>query len=223
MVKEGTEPSMKNHQAAENGGRISPGRIGKLLAKAAGILLSLVSLAGLYFALVIAQPQTEKNETKEQPPLAASQGRSIASEGELAGMIRDFPAPVMSFMSGSGMVFVSAEVRDVPWKSGYGRILTQYWQTAAGEPLILQSIYPAEGMELMGKGGYSFSGTAGPTLFGLASVRMEDGETVRVHVQAEGEGLYALTVPKPLEGSLSWIARSIQLFTAEKAPEEGAE
>ena len=62
---------------------------------------------------------------------------------------------------------------------------------------------------------YSFSGADGPALFGRTSVRMENGDTVRLHVQAEGQGLYVMTVPKSLGGSLSDISRSVQLFVAE--------
>ena len=51
-------------------------------------------------------------------------------------------------------------------EGGFGRILTLYWQTEAGQPLILQSIYPARALELLGKKDYRFSGTGGPTLFG---------------------------------------------------------
>ena len=70
-------------------------------------------------------------------------------------------------------------------------------------------------LELMGKGDYHFSSVAGPSLFGLSSVRMENRDTVRVHVQATGRGLYVLTVPASLAGSLSDICRSVQLFAVE--------
>ena len=137
-------------------------------------------------------------------------------EAEVGSAIRQFPGPVMTFMSGSGMTFVSGKAEDAPYQGGYGRILTLYWQTAEGEPMILQSIYPAEALELMGKGDYAFSAVSGPTLFGASSVRMENGETVRIHVQAAGKGVYAVTAPKSLEPSLGRICQSIQLYEAEK-------
>lgn len=186
--------------------------LGKLLG-AAGFLAALVSLC---VTIIVAQPQPSgEPEPAPQPLLTASPGMEISSEQDLRELAATFPAPIMSFMSGSGMVFVSGTSRDVPWQGQYGRMLTLYWQTPMGEPLILQSIYPAEGLELMGKGDYAFSSTLGPALFGQTSVRMENEETVRVHVQAPGRGLYVLTVPSSLSGSLSNISRSIQLFTAD--------
>lgn len=192
------------------------GKIWIILGKILGAALSLAVLAGLYFTLVIAQPQPDTEEEKAvQPLLTASPALQITDETELRTLVGSFPAPVMSFMSGSGMTFVSGKAEDAAYREGYGRILTLYWQTAEGEPLILQSIYPAAALELMGKGDYSFSRTAGPVLFGMSSVRMENSSTVRVHAQVRGEGLYVLTIPQTLKGSLSGIARSIQLFTAD--------
>lgn len=191
------------------------GSLGRLLGKAGWALLTFTVLAGLYLTLVIAQPQPENSEKsgEERPPLlSASPAQTISSENEIQELIRSFPGPVMSFMSGSGMTFVSGTSADLAWQGQFCRQVTLYWQTREGEPLILQSIYPAEALEIMGRGDYSFSGSAGPTLFGMPSVRMENRNTVRVHVQAEGEGLYVLTVPKTLEGALSDLSRSIQLF-----------
>ena len=188
----------------------------RILPKVLGALLSAAALMALYFTLVLAQPQGGPAEKPEpQPLLSPSPAMEISAEGELRSLAETFPAPVMSFMSGSGMVFVSGTSADAALGEGFGRVLTLYWQTPEGEPLILQSIYPAEGLELMGKGDYHFSDTAGPSLFGLSSVRMENGDTVRVHVQAAGRGLYTVTVPASLAGSLSGICRSIQLFSAE--------
>lgn len=188
----------------------------RILPKVLGALLSAAALMALYFTLVLAQPQGGPAEKPEpQPLLSPSPALEISAEGGLRSLAETFPAPVMSFMSGSGMVFVSGSSADAALGEGFGRVLTLYWQTPEGEPLILQSIYPAEGLELMGKGDYHFSDTAGPSLFGLSSVRMENGDTVRVHVQAAGRGLYTVTVPASLAGSLSGICRSIQLFSAE--------
>ncbi len=190
-------------------------RILKVLGKLLGAVLTLAALAGLYLTLVIAQPQEEPAEKQAQPLLAAAPGMKISAEGELRELIRGFPAPVMSFMSGSGMVFVSGEAEGFPLRGQYGRRITLYWQTREGEPMILQSVYPADALETLGGGNYHFSGSAGPALFGRSSVRMENGTDIRIHVQEEGQGLYVLTLPRGLEAALSGIARSIQLFSAE--------
>ena len=187
------------------------------LVRLLGILMSLGMLTGLYFTLIIGQPQPEegKEEAAPQPPLSASPALNIEDEAALQEMVAAFPAPVMSFMSGSGMIFVSGTSTDAAWEGKFGRVLTLYWQTTDGEPLILQSIYPAEAIDLMGKQDYIFSSTAGPALFGQSSVRMENTNSIRLHVQAESRGIYVLTVPKSLDDDLSDISRSIQLFVAE--------
>ena len=186
--------------------------IGRVFFVPAAILL----LAFLYLTLIVGQPQAgEKESPSPQPLLTASPALNVSSENELYSLIASFPVPVMSCMSGSGLTFVSAASEDRPWKSGFGRIASLYWQTAEGLPLILQSIYPAEALDLMGKGDYSFSGTAGPTLFGQPSVRMENADTVRVHTVTDS-GIYVLTVPRSLSGSLSVLSRSVQLFTVEQ-------
>ncbi len=181
-----------------------------------GLLLAAGALTVLYFTLIIAQPQPgRRTAVREQPQLTASPGMTIDREADLRGLAGTYPGPFMSFMSGSGLSFVSGESGDAAWDGKVGRILTLLWQTGDGQTIRLQSIYPAEALELMGKGDYTFSGTAGPTLFGRSSVRMEDGSSVRVYVQAEGEGLFVMTVPRSLSGSLSALSRSIQLFTVE--------
>ncbi len=188
----------------------------KWIGRILGMLLALGALAALYFTLIVAQPQSAgKTAAREQPQLTASPGMTVDREGDLRTLAQTYPGPFMSFMSGSGLSFVSGACGDAAWNGKTGRILTLLWQTGDGQTIRLQSIYPAEALDLMGKGDYTFSGTAGPTLFGRSSVRMENGNSVRVHVQAEGEGIFVMTVPRSLSGSLSALSRSIQLFTAE--------
>ena len=190
-------------------------KTGRALRKIALALLSAAVLAALYFSLVIAQPQPEEGKEAApapQPLLTASPSQTVQSEGEIRAMAELFPGPVMSFMSGSGMIFVSGTSADRAFQGGFGREMTLYWQTEDGQPLTLRSIYPAEALELMGKQDYRFSATAGPTLFGESTVRMENGETVRIHTQILGKGLYVLTVSASLSDRISAISRSIQLL-----------
>ena len=120
-------------------------------------------------------------------------------------------------MSGSGMVFVSGNSADVGLDGGFGRVVTLYWQTPDGDPLILRSIYPASALSLLEKD-YHFSAIAGPTLFGAGSVRMENADTVRIHA-ATDTGLYAMIVPKSSAAKISSISRSLQLFSVPREEE----
>ena len=175
--------------------------------------VSLIVLCGAL--LVLSQPQPEEKEpAASSPPLSAAPALTIQQETDLRSLVESFPVPVLSFMSGSGMLFVSGTSSDATVSGGFARVASLYWQTADGEPLILQSICPASALSLL-ESGYHFSTTAGPTLFGSDSVRMENEDTVRIHAATES-GLYVVIVPKSLSSKISALSRSLQLFSVPK-------
>ncbi len=188
-------------------------KIRKFLLKLLGALASLAALAAIAFSLILASPQ----DKEEKPPAVtpspyASPAIQVESETDLVHLISEFPAPVMNFMSGSGMVFVSATSADAACEGGFGRIATLYWQTAEGEPVTLQSIWPADAVSLLDPGFHFRSGTC-PILFGDMAVRMENKQSVlRFHTTTE-KGLYAVIMPKISDEQVSAICRSLQLFT----------
>ena len=183
-----------------------------LLMKMLTGLLSVALIVLVGALLVLAQPKPEDSKKAEpQPLLDASPAVNISVETDLRTLVESFPVPVLSFMSGSGMTFVSGTSYDVGLTGGYGRVAALYWQTADGEPLILESIYPASALSLLEEG-YHFSGIAGPSLFGAASVRMENADTVRIHA-ATDTGLYVVIVPKSAASGISAMSRSLQLFS----------
>ena len=184
----------------------------QVLLKVVTALFSVALIVLIGALLVLAQPKREDTEKAEpQPLLTASPAMNITVETDLRSLVESFPVPVLSFMSGSGMSFVSGTSSDAGLEGGFGRIVSLYWQTQDGDPLILQSIYPASALSLLEKG-YHFSAVAGPTLFGVDSVRMENADTVRVHA-ATDTGLYVLTVPKSAASKISSLSRSLQLFS----------
>ncbi|MBR3098852.1 MAG: hypothetical protein IKH18_04710 [Clostridia bacterium] len=189
--------------------------IRQILGKILRCLLALMLAAFLYVVLIIGQPQSSSDPAlPPQPLLTPSPAVRIDEETGIKSLVSAFPVPVMSAMSGSGLIFVSGTSADAPYHGGFGRILTLNWQTEDAQPMMLQSIYPAEAVELMGKGEYHFSNIAGPVLFSRKTVRMEDTDTIRIHTATE-DGLYVLTIPRSLTESLPRLSRSIQLFTAE--------
>ena len=184
----------------------------QVLLKVVTALFSVALIVLIGALLVLAQPKREDTEKAEpQPLLTASPAMNIEAETDLRSLVESFPVPVLSFMSGSGMSFVSGTSSDAGLEGGFGRIVSLYWQTQDGDPLILQSIYPASALSLLEKG-YHFSAVAGPTLFGVDSVRMENADTVRVHA-ATDTGLYVVTVPKSAASKISSLSRSLQLFS----------
>ena len=184
----------------------------QVLLKVVTALFSVALIVLIGALLVLAQPKREDTEKAEpQPLLTASPAMNITVETDLRSLVESFPVPVLSFMSGSEMSFVSGISSDAGLEGGFGRIVSLYWQTQDGDPLILQSIYPASALSLLEKG-YHFSAVAGPTLFGVDSVRMENADTVRIHA-ATDTGLYVLTVPKSAASKISSLSRSLQLFS----------
>ena len=153
-----------------------------------------------------------------QPSADARPAVSIDQETDLVKLVSDFPAPVMSYMSGSGMIFVSATSADAAVSGGFGRVTTLYWQTVDGEPVTLQSIWPADALSLL-EDGFHFMPVAGPSLFGSMSVRMEKDDAVRLHVTTD-QALYVVLLPRSLSGQVSDLCRSLQLFTAAPQTDE---
>lgn len=186
-----------------------------ILIRTLGAAVTLLVLALLWLSLILGQPQNEKSAPVSQPFLSSVPAVNVSEEGGLPELLTDFPIPVLSFMSGSGMTFVNGITADLPLAGGFGRTVTLYWQTEAGLPVTLQSIYPASAINILKGNGYSFSTVAGPALAGIASVRMENEETERLHIQTE-EGLYTVTVPRSLHSDLTVLAKSLQLFTADR-------
>ena len=176
-------------------------------------VLGTALLALLAASLILAKPQEEKSETATARPFEnASPAVSIQSESDLVSLISAFPAPVMSFMSGSGMTFVSATSSDVAYNGGFARIAVLYWQTSEGVPVTLRTVWPADALSLL-EDGYHFMPYAGPALFGGTSVRMENDETVRLHT-ATDQALYVVLLPRALSGQVSSLCGSLQLYSA---------
>ena len=188
-------------------------KIRKTALRIIGAVIAAALLALLAASLILAKPQGEETETASaRPSQDASPAVSISSENDLVGLISAFPAPVMSFMSGSGMTFVSATSADLAYAGGFARIAVLYWQTAEGVPVTLRTVWPADALSLL-EDGYHFMPYAGPALFGSASVRMENDETVRLHT-ATDQALYVVLLPRSLSSQVSTLCSSLQLYSA---------
>ena len=187
-------------------------KIWKLLWKIAGALLSAGLLVIAAVSLILARPEEKPPQpAPAQAETGASPALEVHSEEDLYRLVQDFPAPVMSFMSGSGMTFVSALSSDAAAGSRFARVATIWWQTADGVPVTLQSIYPADALSLLEEG-FHFSAEAGPAVFGSPTVRMEKDQVIRIHT-ATDEALYVILVPFSLSDQIQELSRSVQLFT----------
>ena len=109
------------------------------------------------------------------------------------------------------MSFISASSGDTALEGGFGRILTSQWLTASGDAVTLQSIYPASAFSLLQEGHFHFSSVSGPSLFGINSVRMENDQWIRLHVQTEN-ALYTVMLPHSSGKQIPELVHSLQLF-----------
>ena len=189
-------------------------KIRNILLKIIGAILAIALLALLAVSLIIAKPQKEELPASAAKPSGkASPAITVEKHDDLPGLISAFPAPVMGFAGDSGMTFVSASSADAALDGGFGRIATLNWQTAEGEPVLLRTIWPASALSLLEEG-YHFVTTAGPILFGNASVRMENNDAVRIHT-ATDQALYVLLLPRSLSGQVNTLCKSLQLYSVE--------
>jgi hypothetical protein len=112
---------------------------------------------------------------------------------------------------GGGETFQQGVCEDIPFEGGLGRKITLTYRTTEGHLVTVVSLYPARAMVLIPKADYTFSRTSGLTLAGLRSVRMENGESIRMHAQGT-DALYVVTLPKLPEGSLRALTQTLSRY-----------
>lgn len=184
----------------------------RILHSALLLALTVVLLCAFFLAVIMGQPQDAPDSAAEQPLLPALSAPLLISEqSQLMTLLDAFPAPVLAAMSSTAMTFIQGECGDVPFEDGYARIATLTYQTADGAEVTVQSIYPARALDVMGKGDYAISGTAGQPLAGLRSIRMERDGAVRMHAQGE-EALYVVTLPAASSAVLRQLTSTLQLY-----------
>lgn len=187
-----------------------------------GTVAAVIAIAVFYVAVVLGQPQQNPETvvvSADQPVLTASPAYNLASESELDAMLRGFPVPALYAVEGSGLTLSGGMSYDVAYEDGFARVMLLNYTAPLGEKTVqlqVQSIYPARALEFVQKGEYHIGAVAGQSLAGMQSVRMEDGENIRLHAQAE-KGIYVLTVPVMTADELAAVTRSLQLYVQEES------
>ena len=190
-----------------------PGVLGKGIRVLLTALVALLLITVFYLAVILGQPQEREGAIQvdmNQPLLNASPAVTITEETYLSALNASFPVPMMQAMSGSGLVLLSGVSCDLAYEDGFARKVQLTYQLASGQQMLVESIYPARALDLLGKGDYHMAATAGMALAGMESVRMENAHTIRLHAQSE-QGLYAVTVPVMDASDLSKALKSLQL------------
>ena len=182
-------------------------------------LLTVILVALFYLAVILGQPEEPENAIdidQTQPLLTASPALNIQSERQVAALAEAFPVPVLAFMDGMGPVLVSGTSYDQAYEGGFARICELRYTTDNGLEITLATIYPARAVELLGKDGYTLTGAAAQNLTGLTAVRMENADHIRLHAQAS-DAIYALTLPKLTDDTLTTVTRVLELVSKESA------
>lgn len=178
------------------------------------LVLAVVLLAAFFLAVIMGHPQSAGTEPARVsqpllPPMSSIV--TIRELGSFQKLLDASPAPVLASMSSTAMRFVQGTCTDVPFDGGYARVTTLTYETVDGSTVSVQSIYPARALDVMGKGDYAISGTAGQPLAGLRSIRMEKDGAVRMHAQGE-EALYVVTLPDAPSAALRQLTSTLQLY-----------
>ena len=180
-------------------------------------LLLFVLLAVFYIAAVMGQPQSEP-DTADAPEAAHSlpplgNALHIDSDEQLSRLCDFFPAPIMYPAYADSLTFSGGVLQDIAYEGSMARLVTLTYSTENGGVLTIVSISPAKALDLMGRGDYR-KASAGPSLAGIPSARMENADTIRLHAQSQ-DALYVLTIPRSLSDSMQRLSTTMQLFTPE--------
>lgn len=182
----------------------------KVLERSLLVLLVIVCIGAFYLAVILAEVPADQGAPAEssvpQVALTAEQPRQIGSLNDLKQLVEHFPSPVLALQANTQLAFAGGLVNDLAYKGSFARLVTLTYQTQNGETLKLFSIYPLDAFSLLPGEGYSLQNTLTASLAGMTAVRMENADTIRLHVKGES-ALYALTTPKMEEEALSEISR----------------
>ncbi len=174
-------------------------------------LLLLFCVLVVYIVVIMLTPEAEENAQEPQALLTASPSVVLDSEDQLAGMIADFPVPVLASGGITTLKLIAGTSYDTAFEEGFARVLALRY-VYQDTQIDVYSIYPARALSVLGRGDYHLSAAPSPLLAGWNSVRMENETTIRLHIQTS-YGIYAVLVPHEAVGLLSEIVRPLQLMT----------
>jgi hypothetical protein len=173
-------------------------------------LLVVVCIGAFYLAVILAEVPADQGAPAQSPvpqvTLTAEQPRQIGTLNDLKQLVEHFPSPVLALTANTELVFAGGVVNDLAYKGSFARLVTLTYQTQNGETLKLYSIYPLDAFTLLPGEGYTLQDKLTASLAGMTAVRMENADTVRLHVKGES-ALYAFTAPKMEEELLAAISR----------------
>jgi len=182
----------------------------KVLERVLLAILVVVCIGAFYLAVILAEVPADQEAPNTplvpQVALTAEQPRQIGSLNDFGQLTEYFPAPVLALQANTQLTFAGGLVNDLAYEGFFARLVTLTYNTQTGETLTLLSIYPADAFSLLPGKGYQLKDNLTAALAGMTAVRMENANTVRLHVKGEN-ALYAFTAPRMEEEALNEITR----------------
>jgi len=193
----------------------------KILRRMGTCLVALVLVGVFYLAVVLGQPQPSDQPAQplqNQPLLAASPALNVSAGENAEPLLYTFPVPALYAAPGAALALESGSSYDLAYENGFARMVELHYAAPVdgqNVKLTVQTIYPARALTLLPKGDYRIASAQSQALAGMQAVRMENGNSIRLHVQAE-EAIYTVKIPATSNIDIDTLLRSLQLYAKEK-------
>ncbi len=178
-------------------------------------LTAVVLISAFFVAVIMGNPQPVSESAPTPAPAPLTETLSITSVDGFSALLNAFPAPVMAAGTSSVLKLESAVCENIPYAEGIAVVATLRYQTADAQQVTVQSIVPAEALDVMGKGDFTITGEAGHPLASIRSVQMVSPTQVRMHAAREGV-LYVITMPTAPDLTLRSWTSAMQLYQGEQ-------
>ncbi len=194
-----------------------PSLIGRIVRRAAAILLLLLALVFAYIFLLLGEPDDEaKNIQKPvQEAITMPMGAlDVPGESDAAKLAESFGQPVLTL--NQMLTMYKARIYDTAFEGEYARRVAITYTFEDGQSLLVESLRPTSAVTLIKQPGYTLDASALYSMAGLNAARMQNDTSVCVFAQSD-TAVYAITCPASHAEELETLLR----YTTLVAPNEG--
>lgn len=175
-------------------------------------VLAFLLVAIFYITAIIIEPEDPTAQNQQVDGFSPGQILSpkepfhIDSIDQIVDFTYQFPAPLLFLQETESIQFVQGDMYDLAYNQGFARVARLIYTVNDQGPVTLTCIYPRDAFSLLNKEQYHLL-TNQEYLGAFAAVRMENGESARLHAQGN-LGLYAFTLPAAMKDQLTPLGRS---------------
>lgn len=194
-----------------------PSVIGRVLRRAALVLMLILALVFAYIFLLLGEPEEDAKyvQTPEEETITMPMGAlDIPGENDGQKLAEAFGQPVL--MLNQMLTMYKSRIYDTAFEGEYARCVAVTYQFDDGQTLQVQSLRPTSAVTLLKQEGYKLDASALYTMAGLNAARMENENSVCVFAQND-TAVYAVTCPASRAEELATLLR----YTTLVAPAEG--